>query len=42
MAWKAQPPVGSQAATGATRHVGYLVHVTQSNSGHVSWTVDKG
>ncbi len=42
MAWKAQPPVGSQAGTRATHHVDYLVHVTQTKSGHVSWTVDKG
>jgi hypothetical protein len=42
VAWKAQAPVNAQAAAGATRRVDYLVHVTQSKSGHVSWTVDKG
>ena len=42
VAWKAQAPVSGKAATGATRHVDYLVHVTQTTSGHVSWTVDKG
>jgi hypothetical protein len=42
MAWKAQPPVGSRTAAGQARHVDYLVHVTQSRTGHVSWTVDKG
>ena len=42
MAWKAQPPIGSQATGRPARHVSYLVHVTQSRTGHVSWTVDKG
>ena len=42
VAWKAQPPFGGGAAAGSSRHVDYLVRVTQSKSGHVSWTVDKG
>jgi hypothetical protein len=44
VAWKAQAPASSaqSGSSAATRHLNYLVHVTQSKSGHVSWTVDKG
>jgi hypothetical protein len=42
MAWKAQPPKGAQGSSAGARHVDYLVHVTQSRTGHVSWTVDRG
>jgi hypothetical protein len=42
VAWKAQPPVGARAAARTARHLDYLVRVTQSKSGHVSWTVDRG
>jgi hypothetical protein len=42
IAWKAAPPPAGQAASGTSPRVKYLVRVTQSKSGHVSWTVDKG
>src|SRR5262245_25407593 len=42
MAWKAAPPAGRHASSAAAHRVDYLVHVTQSRTGHVSWTVDKG
>ena len=42
MAWKAQAPAGAQGSGSVAHHVDYLVHVTQSRTGHVSWTVDKG
>jgi len=42
VAWKAQAPAAAQGSSGSARHLNYVVRVTQSKSGHVSWTVDKG
>jgi hypothetical protein len=42
VAWKAQAPAAKQGTTTAARHLSYVVHVTRSKTGHVSWTVDKG
>jgi hypothetical protein len=42
VAWKAQAPASAQGTSATARHLSYVVRVTQSKSGHVSWTVDKG
>jgi hypothetical protein len=42
VAWKATAPPAGQADAGATRHVAYTVHITQSPSGHVTWSTTRG